>query len=49
MEFEHQKPVSDLYRQNWELTFGDLPTDEDDQQQDVTYENGCPVIEESNA
>jgi hypothetical protein len=60
MEFEHQKPVTDQYRDNWERTFGKVCIchkryfcpDQDEAKckfHQSMYPNGCPVIEESNA
>lgn len=53
MTFERQKPVSEQYRENWERTFTKQATIYKERARAIEvpkyYDNGCPMIEESNA
>ena len=43
MDAEHQKPVSEEFRRNWERIYRQQ---EDRKEKSHTYQNGCPVLEE---
>lgn len=50
MEFEHQKPVTAQYRENWERIYAQQKERKEKRSNcpDI-YPNGCPILEERDA